>query len=129
MSPGLLANTLPTRQHKLFREWFLFIVSYLLILNYSDFTSNCYQNIWISSSSSCRAASTDIPDPLSPLLPIVHCFWLVFRATSCILTELLYVCSTWPSCFCSAIWGGSIGVHHLWARPCFSSSVLHVWSI
>ena len=22
---------------------------------------------------------------------------------------------------------GSIGVHHLWARPCFSSSVLHVW--
>ena len=26
-----------------------------------------------SSSSSCRAASTDIPDPLSPLLPIVHC--------------------------------------------------------
>ena len=25
-----------------------------------------------SSSSSCRAGSTDIPDPLSPLLPIVH---------------------------------------------------------
>ena len=24
------------------------------------------------------------------------------------------------------IWG-SIGVYHLWARPCFSSSVLHVW--
>ena len=22
---------------------------------------------------------------------------------------------------------GSIGVHHLWAHPCFSSSVLHVW--
>ena len=22
---------------------------------------------------------------------------------------------------------GSIGVHHLWARPCFSSSVLHIW--
>ena len=22
---------------------------------------------------------------------------------------------------------GSIGVHHLWARPCFSSCVLHVW--
>ena len=28
--------------------------------------------IWISSSSSYRAGSTDIPDPLSPLLPIVH---------------------------------------------------------
>ena len=24
---------------------------------------------------------------------------------------------------------GSIGVHHLWARPCFSSSVLHVWLV
>ena len=24
---------------------------------------------------------------------------------------------------------GSIGVHHLWARPCFSSSVLPVWSV
>ena len=24
---------------------------------------------------------------------------------------------------------GSIGVHHLWARPCFSSSVLRVWSV
>ena len=28
-----------------------------------------------------------------------------------------------------AICGGSIGVHHLWARPCFSSSVLHVWFV
>ena len=27
------------------------------------------------SSSSCRAASTDIPELLSPLLPIVHRFW------------------------------------------------------
>ena len=38
------------------------------------------------SSSSCRAASTDIPDPLSPFLPIVHRLWQVFRATSRILT-------------------------------------------
>ena len=38
-----------------------------------------------SSSSSCRAASTDIPDPLSPLLPIVHRLWQIFRATSRIL--------------------------------------------
>ena len=58
------------------------------------------------SSSSCCAASTDIPDPLSLLLPIVHRLWHVFRATSSILTELLYVCSSWPSCFCSAICGG-----------------------
>ena len=32
-----------------------------------------------SSSSSCRAASTEISDPLLPLLPIVHCFWQVFK--------------------------------------------------
>ena len=38
------------------------------------------------SSSSCRAASTDIPDPLSPLLPIIHRLWQVFRVTSCVLT-------------------------------------------
>ena len=57
-------------------------------------------------SSSCRATSTDIPDPLSPLLPIVHRLWQVFRATSRILTQLLYVCSSWSSCFCSAICGG-----------------------
>ena len=59
-----------------------------------------------TSSSSCRAASTDIPDPLSPLLLIVHRLWLVFRAPSPILTELLCVCSSWPSCFCSAICSG-----------------------
>ena len=70
-----------------------------------------------SSLSSCRAASTDITDPFSPLLPIVHRLWQAFRATSRILTELLNVCSSWSSCFCPAICGGSIGVHHLWARP------------
>ena len=56
--------------------------------------------------SSCRASSTDIPDPLSPLFPIVHRPWQVFRSSSRILTELLYECSTWPSCFCSAIYRG-----------------------
>ena len=40
----------------------------------------------ISISSSCYAASTDIPDPLSPLLPIVHCLRQVFRTTFRILT-------------------------------------------
>ena len=33
-------------------------------------------------SSSCCAASTDIPDPLSPLIPIIHLFWQVLRVTS-----------------------------------------------
>ena len=59
-----------------------------------------------SSSLSCRAASTDIPDPVSPLFPIVHRLWQVFRATSRILTWLLYVCSSWLSSFFSPICGG-----------------------
>ena len=63
---------------------------------------NVYIYIYIYISSS-HAASMDIPDPPSPLLPIVHRLWQVFRATSRILTELLYVCSRWLSCFCSAI--------------------------
>ena len=58
-----------------------------------------------SSSSSCRAASTDIPDSLSPLLPIVHRLRQVFQVTSCVLTQLLYVSSGRSSCFCLAICG------------------------
>ena len=40
-----------------------------------------------SSSSSCRAASTDIPDPLSPLLPIIHRLRQVFRVWSQMITQ------------------------------------------
>ena len=58
-----------------------------------------------NASSSCHAASMDIPAPFSPLLPIVHRFLQVFRATSRILTQLLNVCSSWSSCFCTAIYG------------------------
>ena len=45
--------------------------------------NNIYKYIYISSR---RAASTDIPDSLSPILPIVHHLWQVFRTTSRILT-------------------------------------------
>ena len=45
-----------------------------------------YIYIYISSSPSCHAAGIDIPDPLSPFLPIVHRLWQVFRASSRILT-------------------------------------------
>ena len=45
-----------------------------------------YKSYIMYISSSSHAASTDIPDPLSPLLPIVHRLWQVFRATSRILT-------------------------------------------
>ena len=50
--------------------------------------------------------NTDIPDLLSPSLPIVYCFWQVFRATSCIGREQLYVGSSWSSYLCSAMWRG-----------------------
>ena len=53
----------------------------LLILHKSMCVCVCH-----ISSSSCRAGSTDIPNPLSPLLPIVHRPRQVFRTTSRILT-------------------------------------------
>ena len=53
---------------------------------------------------SCRAISVDIPDPLSPHLPMVHCFRLILRAIYRIGTELLYLGSSWTSCLCSSIW-------------------------
>ena len=59
-----------------------------------------------SSSSSCRVISTDISDPFSPPFSIVHCFRQVFRATSRIGTELLYVGSSWSSFLCSSMWRG-----------------------
>ena len=63
-------------------------------------------DIILLSSSSHRAISTDIPDPLSPPLSIVHCFQQVLRDTSRIGTELLYVGSSWSSCLCPSMWRG-----------------------
>ena len=59
-----------------------------------------------SSSSSCRAISTDISNLLSSPFPIVHCFRQLFRNTSRIGTELLYVGSSWSSCLWSSMWRG-----------------------
>ena len=66
-----------------------------------------------SSSSSCHAACTDIPDPLSPLIPIVHRLWAGLQgyspyphmAAECMfeLVVLLLLSHMW----------GSIGMHHL----------------
>ena len=58
------------------------------------------------SSSSCRAACADIPDRLSPFLPIIHCLRQVFRVTSRVLTQLLYVGSCWSSHSCTSMCGG-----------------------
>ena len=78
-----------------------------------------------SSSSSCYATNTDIPDPCSPLLHIVHRFWQVLWATSRIFTELLYVGSSRSPCPCLDMWGGpSVNITYELV-PRFSSSVLH----
>ena len=55
---------------------------------------------------SCHADCTDFPDPLSPLLSIVYGSRLVFQATSRIWTEILFICHSWSSNFCSSIWRG-----------------------
>ena len=58
----------------------------IVLRNYSHKTlTKSFANILVSSSS-FRTTGTDIPDPLSPLFPIVHRLWQVFRATSRILT-------------------------------------------
>ena len=65
--------------------------------------THTYIHIYISS---CHAISTDILDSLSPLLPIIHCYEQILRATSHIGTELLYVISSWSSCLCTSMWRG-----------------------
>ena len=57
--------------------------------DYNRYTKYASSSTW-PSSSSC-AISMNIPDLLSPPLPIVHCSRLVFGNTSRIGTELLYV--------------------------------------
>ena len=52
---------------------------------------------------SYRTANTDLPDPLSPAVSIVHCSWKIFKSTSCIGTELMYIGSSWLSCLCSSM--------------------------
>ena len=61
-----------------------------------------------SSSSSCCVISADILDPVLPPLPIVYFFWQVFRATSRISTELLYIGLSWSSCLYSSMWRGPL---------------------
>ena len=64
-----------------------FFTAKLLIDDYNTYMHMCVVFLHISSSSSsCRAGSTNIPDPLSPLFPIVHCLRQVFWTTSRILT-------------------------------------------
>ena len=81
------------------------------------------------SSLSCHAASTDIPDPLSPPVSVIHRSLEVFKATSCINTELLYIGSSWSSCLCSSMWRGPQEYVGYEFGPYFPSSVPHVWFV
>ena len=76
------------------------------IMLFSQFSRENWNILSSSSSSSCRTDSTYLPDPLSPPVPIVHCSREVFKPTSFIGTDLLYVDFSWPSCFCSSMWRG-----------------------
>ena len=48
-------------------------------------------------------ATTDLPDPLSSPVSIIHRSRQVFQATSCIGIELLYISSTLSSCLCEGV--------------------------
>ena len=103
--------------------------------NKANTHTRTYKYLYISSSSSsCRAGSTDIPDPLSPLFPIVHRLWYYLPLVGLldyiphphIVAECMFVLVV---LLLLGHMSGSIRVHHLWVRPCFSSSVLHVWFV
>ena len=63
--------------------FFSLLNSKLIISKIQNILFYCWT---FSLSSSYRAASTDIPDPLSPRLPIIHRLRQVFRVTSRIIT-------------------------------------------
>ena len=83
-----------------------FILKVLEGGNWDSYTWNYLNCVQTSSSWSCCTISLVIPDPFPPLFSIVHYFWQVFKATSCIGTELLYVGSSWLSCLSSSMWRG-----------------------
>ena len=104
--------------------WISFSLSFSLFISLSLSLSlshtHTHKYMYISSSSSsCRPGypwpSLATSPCLQGYIPYPH------RAAVCMfeLVVLLLLGNMW----------GSIGIHHLWARPCFSSSVLHVWFI
>ena len=86
----LTTNGLFKTEIKFIYQCFIIKTIYLYIpLYFLYFIGNKFDK---RSSSSCRTASTDLPDPLSPPVSIHHS-WEVFKAISCISTELLYIVS------------------------------------
>ena len=80
----------------------MYVCMYIYIYIYVCMCVCIYIYIYISSSS-CRAISTDIPDPLLPPLSIIHCFQLVLRAASRVGRELLYIGLSCWSCLCMSM--------------------------
>ena len=62
---------------------------------------------YVSSSSSSRASSTNLHDPISSSVSIVHRSRKVFQAISCVGIELLYISSISSPFLCSSMWRGS----------------------
>ena len=93
-------------QIQLSLNWQVFIIDIisfkLLVMPFLLLLLCIYIYIYISS---C-AASMDFPDPLSPLISIVHRSWRIFNATSCISTELLYIGSSWSPYPCLSMLRG-----------------------
>ena len=87
--------------HNIMLEYLL-----LIICHFSHNQKCLLIDIKILFSSSYYTASNDLPNPLSPPVYIVHHSWEVFKAISCISTELLYIGSSWLSCLCSSMLRG-----------------------
>ena len=86
---------------------FMYLFIFLLSFSFIQFTCRVPVKACLSSAAAaCRAINTDHPDPLPPPCSIVHRFRYVFKATSRIGTELLYVGSSWSFCLCSSMWKG-----------------------
>ena len=106
---------IPKKSGNILNDPFIYIHIYIYIYYYYYYYYYYWQfviyiYIYIidisSSSSSCRAACADIPDRLSPFLPIIHRLRQVFSVTSRVLTQLLYVGSCWSSHSCTSMCGG-----------------------
>ena len=74
----------------------IYWIKYLIFSRWIH-NNSFYIIIYRSSSSSCRAVSTDIHDNLSPSVPIAHHPREVFYAASCIRTELINVRLCWST--------------------------------
>ena len=109
--------------------WTLYIQTNAYFDIYIHIHSDINTLVYISSSSSGRATGTEYPWPSlatspyrsSPLVGLQGYIRYPHIAPECMfeLVVLLLPGHMW----------GSIGIHHWWARPCFSSSVLHVWFV